>query len=148
VRRRLAASALVGAVAIATVGCTDDPGSGSPHETTEPSPGVSATVPATSPVYSLAATRRCLEEAGLLVGPVGTRDPRLRALGDLAQRTSVTVMSGGEVVGLAFGDAELLADLLAVPDDPYTIETRGNAVLLYRPAARPQAAAVRRCLRS
>ena len=140
----LAASALAGAMALVAVGCTDDQSAGSAHNTTTgPSPGA-----ATSAVYSLDATRRCLLQSGFLVGPVGTTDPRLRALGDLAQQASIAVRSGGEVVGLAFGDAQLLADLLAVPDDPYTIETQGNAVMLYRPAAGRHAAAVRRCLRS
>jgi hypothetical protein len=97
--------------------------------------------------YSLAATRRCLVAAGLSVGPVGKPNPRLQALGDLAQRTSVAVRSGRNVVGLAFGNAEFLAELLAVPNDPYRIETRRNALLLYLPAARATATAVRACLR-
>jgi hypothetical protein len=97
--------------------------------------------------YALAPTRKCLVAAGFRVGSAGKPNPRLQALGDLAQRTSVAARSGGKVVGLALGDAQLLAELLAVPRDPYTIETRGNAVLLYLPSARRQAAAVRACLR-
>jgi hypothetical protein len=81
------------------------------------------------------------------VGPIGKPNPRLQALGDLAQRSSLAARSGGKIVGLGFGDAPLLAELLAVPNDPYTIETRGNALLLYLPSARRQAAAVRACLR-
>jgi hypothetical protein len=97
--------------------------------------------------YALAPTRKCLVAAGFRVGPVGRPNPRLQALGDLAQRASLAARSGGKVVGLALGDAQLLAELLAVPRDPYTIETRRNAVLLYLPSARRQAAAVRACLR-
>ena len=97
--------------------------------------------------YALAATRRCLVKAGFRVGPIGKPNPRLQALGDLAQKTSLAARSGGQVVGLAFGDAQFLAELLVVPHDPYKIETRSNVVLLYRPTARRQAAAVRACLR-
>lgn len=112
----------------------------------------SATAPAQTSAtharrYQLAPTRRCLVAAGFRVGLAGKPNPRLQALGDLAQRTSLAARSGGKVVGLALGDAQLLAELLAVPRDPYTIETRGNALLLYLPSARRQAAAVRACLR-
>lgn len=102
-----------------------------------------------SPVrkYTLTATRRCLVAARFRVGPIGRPNARLQALGDLAQRSSIAARSGGRVVALAFGDAPLLAELLAVPNDPYTIETRGNALLLYLPSARREAAAVRACLR-
>jgi hypothetical protein len=93
--------------------------------------------------FTLAATRRCLVARGFRVGPIGRPNPRLQALGDLAQRTSLAARSEGKVVGLAFGDAMLLAELLTVPNDPYTIETRGNALLLYPPGARRQAAVVR-----
>jgi hypothetical protein len=106
----------------------------------------STRTPAARP-YSLTATRRCLVAAGLSVRPVGKPNPRLQALGDLAQRTSLAVASGHNVVGLALGNAEFLAELLAVPNDPYRIETRRNAVLLYLPAARATARAVRACLR-
>lgn len=98
--------------------------------------------------YALAPTRRCLRSRGASVSKVRSTDPRLRALGDLAQRTSFQIELRGMRLGLAFGDARLLASLLRVPDDPYRIEVRRNALLMYRPAARRQAAVVRACLRS
>jgi hypothetical protein len=154
VRRRALAPIFAGALLIAAfaVGCSggSSSSSASPDETVaEPPTTQPSTTDSTVPErrYSLVRTRRCLEDAGFPVGPVGKANPRLQALGDLAQRTSLAVRSGGEVVGLAFGDAGLLAQLLAVPNDPYTIETRGNVLLLYRPVARRQASLVRGCLR-
>jgi hypothetical protein len=138
-------------------GSTPTPSTGNAVTGTEEATSPSDTTPTNGPRggagaptpqrYSLAATRRCLDRAGLRVGPVEKTDSRLRALGDLAQRTSISVHADGKVIGVAFGDAELLAELLAVPNDPYMIETRGNVVLLYLPSAKPQALRVRDCLR-
>jgi hypothetical protein len=138
------AVSVVALAACAAAGC----GGGSNAEASTAAAGGQPASPAT-PVqqYTLAATRRCLVAARFRVGPIGKPNPRLQALGDLAQRSSLAARSGGKIVGLGFGDAPLLAELLAVPIDPYTIETRGNALLLYLPSARRQAAAVRACLR-
>jgi hypothetical protein len=138
------AVSVVALAACAAAGC----GGGSNAEASTAAAGGQSDSPAT-PVqqYTLAATRRCLVAARFRVGPIGKPNPRLQALGDLAQRSSLAARSGGKIVGLGFGDAPLLAELLAVPNDPYTIETRGNALLLYLPSARRQAAAVRACLR-
>lgn len=104
--------------------------------------------PAPAPAaYELAPTRSCLLTAGFAVSTVRTKDPRLRALGDLAQKSSFELRSGGHTVGLAFGDTRLLLSLLRVPNDPYRLETRRNALLMYRPSARDEAAVVRGCLR-
>lgn len=147
--RRAAATAVAALVVAGGVACGSDEADEEPPVATSSTDtsGETGTTPAQAKRYSLAATRRCLREAGLSVGAVETADDRLRALGDLAQRSSLGVRSGGTVIGLAFGDAELLAGLLAVPDDAYVIETRGNALLLYRAEERREASAVRRCLR-
>ena len=100
------------------------------------------------PPYELAATRRCLRSAGVAVSPIRSTDPRLRALGDLAQRTSLELHLGGQTLGLAFANAQLLADLLRVPDDPYRMQVRRNALLMYPPAARGQVEIVLSCLRT
>jgi len=134
---------------LAVVACLAGCGSNSTAEASTSGPravaGTSTAAPDRS--YALAPTRRCLLGKKLSVGPIGKPNERLQALGDLAQRTSLAVRSGGQIVGLAFGDAHLLAELLAVPNDRYTLEIRRNAVLLYLPSARRQAALVRACLR-
>lgn len=111
-----------------------------------PAPTSTDTAPA--PPYALGPTRSCLRAAGAAVTPVRSKDPRLRALGDLAQQTSLEVHVDDRILGLAFGDTRLLASLLLVPDDPYRLEVRRNAVLVYKPVARKEAAVVRMCLRS
>jgi hypothetical protein len=130
----------VSVVALAASGC----GGGSRAEA---STAATRTAAASARPYAITPTRRCLVAAGFRLGPADSPNPRLKALGDLAQRTSFAARSGGKVVGVAFGDAQLIAELLAIPHDVYTIETRRNAVLLYLPSARRQAAAVRACLR-
>jgi hypothetical protein len=137
----------VSAVALAACAGAGCGGNSSAEASTAATGGQSASSATPVKKYTLAATRRCLVAARFRVGPIGKPNPRLQALGDLAQRSSLAARSGGKVVGVAFGDAALLAELLAVPHDPYTIETRGNALLLYLPSARRQAAAVRACLR-
>lgn len=107
-----------------------------------------ATTTAPSPrPYSLAATRRCLLSSGFSVSPVRTQDVRLRALGDVAQRTSLELEANGATLGLAFGDTRLLIGVLRVPDDPYRLVADRNALLMYRPADKDAAGRVRRCLR-
>ena len=149
---RVTVLALTNALLLAAAaGCGGDSTNGAASlAASTASAGTSGTAAAPTPAkrYSLAATRRCLRNAGLRLSGVDKTNPRLQALSDLAQRTSIFVRVDGKVIGLAFGDAGLLAELLAVPRDPYTIETRGNAVLLYPRSARLQASAVRRCLRS
>jgi hypothetical protein len=96
--------------------------------------------------YALGPTRTCLRAAGAAVSPVRSTDPRLRALGDLAQRTSLEVRLAGQTLGVAFGDARLLESLLIVPDDPYVLEVRRNALIMYRRDAQAEAAVLRGCL--
>lgn len=112
-------------------------------------PGVTTPDPAAR-TYALAPTRRCLSRRGAGIGAVPADDAQLRALGDLAQRTSVLVRVDGGTVGLAIerqqANAALLAELLRAPGSPYRVEQRVNAVLVYRPASRGAAAAVRDCL--
>lgn len=123
----------------------------SSHLTTgsQPETATTGTLAGTSteaPPYALAPTRRCLASQGFTVAEIDSRDPRLRALGDLAQRTSLAARRRSHTLGLAFGDAPLLLSLLEVPDDPYRLEVRRNALLMYKPAARAEAEALRRCL--
>ena len=110
--------------------------------------GPTSPTPKAPPPYELAATRRCLRSAGFAVSPIRSTDPRLRALGDLAQRTSLELHFGGQTLGLAFANAQLLADLLRVPNDPYRMQVRRNALLMYPPAARGQVEIVLSCLRT
>ena len=98
--------------------------------------------------YRLTPTRRCLEAAGFTAAKIRAEDVRLRALGDLAQSTSLAVGRDGRTLGLAIGDAELLKSLLRVPGDSYRLEVRGNALLMYRPTDRGHAVRAARCLRS
>lgn len=118
-------------------------------EAAPPAAGAGRTVaaPRASPPYALAPTRRCLHSAGFAVSSISSADPRLRALGDLAQRTSLELGRDGRTLGLALGDARLLESLLRVPDDPYRLEVRRNALLMFRSGDQDQAALVRGCLR-
>jgi len=101
--------------------------------------------------YSLAASTRCLRANGATVARVQPRNARLRALRDLAQRTSREVRVGSRIVGIAFversSDAELLIDLLRVPSDPYRLQRRQNVIMMARPRDRRAAALVTSCLR-
>ena len=78
------------------------------------------------------------------------RQPRLRALRDLAQRTSVLVRFRRDVVGLAVArgssEAELLVELLRAPG-AYRVLRRQNAVLVFRSGSRRTLERVFRCLR-
>ena len=109
--------------------------------------GATTTDSAPAPPYALGPTRRCLRSAGFTVSAIRSDDPRLRALGDLAQRTSLELTRDGHTLGLAFGDTRLLESLLRVPNDLYRLEVRRNALLMYRPGALADAVVVRRCLR-
>jgi hypothetical protein len=112
-----------------------------------PPPATAAsTAPPAEVPFRLGPTRRCLRSAGFEVSGVRSANPRIRALGDLAQQTSLELRLDGQVVGLALGDARLLAQLLAVPNDPYRLEVRRNAVLLFSPRARAEAELARACL--
>jgi hypothetical protein len=133
----------------ATTGATDT--NESPATTAEPqtsTSGPATTAPTPPRPYALAPTRRCLLGAGFAVSKVRSADPRLRALGDLAQRTSLELSRDGQTMGLAFNHTQLLMSLLQVPNDPYRLEARRNALLMYRPTARAQAKVVFGCLRS
>lgn len=114
--------------------------------------GRTAVGPPASARYVLEPTAACLDARGAAVAPVRPRDDRLRALGDLAQRNSREVFVDGQLVGVAFvasePDAELLADLLRVPGNPYRITIEENVVLVYQPAAAPALPTVVNCLRS
>ena len=100
--------------------------------------------------YRLSRTVACLKQRGIAVAPIARIDRRLRAIRDLAQRTSRQARSGRQVVAMAFGrtanDAVLLVDVLRVPNDPYRLERLRNVVLLYLPKAARLRTAVRTCL--
>lgn len=102
------------------------------------------------PIHSLPLTLRCLERRRLSVDRRLPTDPRLRALRDLAQRTSVVVQVRRAQVGLAvasgISEAELLVELLRAPG-PYRILRRRNAVVVYRRAQASEALEITRCLR-
>ena len=120
---------------------------------TTPSRSSQASDDATAPVpvYRLGATVACLKARRVAIGAIDPIDKRLRAMRDLAQRTSRQARAGRQTVGFVVGrtanDATLLVELLRVPKDPYRLERSGNAVLLYRPAAARLRSIVRSCLR-
>lgn len=84
------------------------------------------------------------------VGPIDDDDERLAMMADLAQRNSFQAGTGERRLGLAFGttpaEAELLADILVVPDDTHLLVVKGNAVLLYPPTAEDTFVAATDCL--
>jgi hypothetical protein len=84
--------------------------------------------------YALRASTVCLQHRGAVVGRVIATNRRLRALRDLAQKTSRQARLGKVVVGMAFtrstSDASFLVELLSVPRDPLRLEQRRNVVLL------------------
>jgi hypothetical protein len=97
-------------------------------------------------------TLDCLRRAGATVARLEPANSELRAVRDLAQRTSFQVQVDGELVALVFGRdvaaAVLLEELVAVPDSAYATTRRGNVVVLYR---RDEPSALRRvavCLSS
>jgi hypothetical protein len=88
---------------------------------------------------------------GAKVGAVKPRDARLRQLHDLAQKNSLEANFKSGRVGFAVSksesDARLLAELLAVPRDPYKLVRKANVVLMYRPAHRKAYTLTVACLR-
>lgn len=128
---------------LAGCGGSDDDGAGRPAATTTARP---------LPLYELAATRRCLTGTGAVVRRLDADAGRLRALRDLAQKTSYEVRVDGTRIGLVIAasvaDARLLEMLLRAPGDTYRLERRRNAVLMYRNADRRRVAIVRGCLSS
>lgn len=149
-------------ILVALGGCRDE----RPPVATNPPPvatdrpstaRVSPTGPAQAPTadlrYSLEPTKRCLVDRGLAVSEVHPADDRLQALRDLAQRNSVQVGTGDDVVGIVFAasrsGAHLLAELLTVPDDNrYRIVTNENVVLVYRQRAEATFRSSTECLRT
>jgi hypothetical protein len=114
-------------------------------------PAAAAEGPQTPAPYTLGATVRCVRATGATVGKVprvGTDRSQLR---DLAQRTSFEVRAKGRFVDVALAPspsgAQLLLELLDVPQNKYEVSARGNAVLLYARAGKALAARVTRCLR-
>ena len=111
-----------------------------------------AVAASTGSPYARRATVACLQARGAVVGPVRPANSRLRALRDLAQKTSVQAKIGTAVVGIAFGrsdsDALFLIELLSVPKDPLQLERQRNVVLLYPKTASAAHSAVVGCLRS
>lgn len=111
---------------------------------------MAAAASAGTDVYRKAPTVSCLRGKNVAVAAIKPSDRRLRALRDLAQKTSWQATLRKGVVGVAIGrnanDAELLVELLSVPNDRYRLERRANAVLLYRPTAATLAKTVRNCL--
>ena len=97
--------------------------------------------------YAFEPTRRCLVANGARVSRLRAEEGRLRELAAFAQKTSFAVRLDGRTVAVAFGNADLLAELLTVPDNPYKLEVRDNVLLMFLPRAREQASAVRSCLR-
>lgn len=90
--------------------------------------------PAAAP-FELGQTLACLRRSGASVRRLEPADPELRALRDLAQRTSFRVRANGQEVGVAFGrdvaSAQLLEELLTLPGSSYAVVRRGNVVVLY-----------------
>jgi hypothetical protein len=102
--------------------------------------------------YSLSRTVACLEKAKARVTRIQPRDRDLRALRDLAQRTSRQAVVRRQLAAFAVvpsvANAKLLVELLQVPGTPYRIVRVGNAVILHRPMNATAFRAVRGCLRS
>lgn len=140
-------------VLVALGGCRDDrsPATGTGSTTAPGALGSSTSSRAAAVQYGLEPTKRCLEGRGAAASEVRPTDERLQALRDLAQRNSFQVTVGAEVVGMAFAasgsDAQLLAELLTVPEDRYRIVTKENVVLIFRSPAEATFRASVECLR-
>jgi hypothetical protein len=102
-------------------------------------------------VYSLSATKRCLQRQGAKTTAVPRSDAQKQAFHDLAQRRSIEASIRSIRVDLAFTraapNAELLAELLSPPRGPYVVRVRKNAVVMYRTPLRPTASRMIACLR-
>lgn len=138
--RRIAVFGTVVVAAVVGTACGDDGERPAPAEGSTPA----------ETVYQLAPTKRCLEDVGAVADQVRQRDARFQALADLAQRRSFEVTIDGTAVAFAFtasaAEAGGLAELLAVPDDPYRIVVDRNVVVLYDPSAQEAFEAAARCL--
>jgi hypothetical protein len=110
----------------------------------------SASDPAAAP-YLEGPTEACLRADGAAIRPLHPTTPAFRMLGDLAQRRSFEVRLDGAVVGVAFAKdvagAQLLVDLLTLPNVRYEADDHGNVVVLHRSAEAETAANVASCLR-
>jgi hypothetical protein len=87
-----------------------------------------------TPPFAQQATVACLKSHGAVVSRIRVTNRRLRALRDLAQKTSIQARVKGAVVGLAItrsaAEASFLYELLQVPRDPLRLERVRNVVLL------------------
>jgi hypothetical protein len=112
---------------------------------------LAATAAGSQPVYTLAATKRCLVARGVRVTTIRPTDLRLKALHDLAQHTSIEATSRRGIVALAFlrnaSDAAFLAETLRVPNDPYHVVLRKNTLLMFRDRSRKAFDVAVACLR-
>ena len=117
----------------------------------EPTDGAAADDTAVAP-HTQTETEACFRNRGASVQTLRPLDAQLRALRDLAQRRSVEVHLDGALMGAAFAPdvagAELLVELLQVPNTQYEIARRGNVVVLYRPGDDSAFQVVSACLRS
>jgi hypothetical protein len=106
---------------------------------------------ATQLSYSRTPTLACLRKKGAVVGRVVPVNNRMRALRDLAQKTSVQARVGKATIGLVFArshsEAVLLVELLTVPRDPYLLERHDNVVVLSPKTARAARSSVIGCLK-
>ena len=102
-------------------------------------------------IYRMTPTKRCLVARGARATVVRPTDRRLKALHDLAQHTSIEATSRRGIVGLAFlrnaSDAAFLAETLRVPNDPYHVVLRKNALLMFRDRSRKAFDVAVACLR-
>jgi hypothetical protein len=102
-------------------------------------------------LYSLPRTVSCLDKARAQVRVIQPRDKDLRALRDLAQRTSRQAVVHRELAAFAVvgsvANAELLVELLRPTTAPYRIVRAANAVIMYRPTSMRAFRLVRSCLR-
>ena len=137
---KIVVAATLAVLALAAPGCANDDSAMSTGSDEDP-----ASAPSRR-----AETLACLREHGATVTPLRPSDRELRALRDLAQGDSVEVRLDGATVAMAFaedvGGAQLLVELLTVPDGAYEIVRSGNVVVLHRPSAGAGLAAVTDCL--
>ncbi len=108
--------------------------------------------PGRAQAFALQPTVRCLTRAGGRVTAIPARDADLKALHDLAQRTSRKLVLRGQTIGFAVVDSDatatLLIELLDRPSTGFLAARRANAIFLYRPANRRALNAAVACLRT
>ena len=121
---KVALALAVGVLALGTAGCTDDD---------TPTTATQSENPAAVP-FSRSETLACLRSEGATVDALRPSDQQRRALRDLAQGRAMEVHLDGAIIPVAFAHdvaaAELLVELLTVPDSAYEIVRRGNVVVL------------------